>query len=183
MKFLIRTTLLAVFVFFVGASSMAQAEQVQIYDYGVENILNNLKRVGDKNGFKIWGTQYLRDKNVGKICATYFGDSKWNSILFKINDTGAVSSAFVIFPSDESNTFLGGRVTGVILISIGMNNNEAQNLTNNMISDLIDFARRNPYADSYKKTFSYWISNTKRYVDVTFEVKGSDCSFDISAHI
>lgn len=104
-KFLVS---ILVAILFVSCESFAHATPVQIYDYSVDNFINDLTR------FNVWGTEYYTYQGV-KRCELYFGDSKSNIIRFRLNNDNSVSRILVTFPNDFKPVIQAGFIITIII--------------------------------------------------------------------
>ena len=167
-----------------GLNNVANAARVQIYDYSVNDILNDIRergKIASKRidlDFKIRGTHYYTGKDGFRYCESYFGESDKNRLIFQVNDNGAVSSACIISPiytlAGEYNKE--GTVSGLFVSSIedviGMSEDEYNKLSAefkswfNGMSKKIEQQRFNEIDKS--KTFSVWCAKSKRYIHEQF---------------
>lgn len=192
-----------------GLNNVANAARVQIYDGSVNNILNDIKDMNEftknhsdelrkriKNynefenldlDFSIRGTHYYTGKDGFRYCESYFGDSDRNRLVFKVNNDGAVSSAWIIFPLytlagelNEKGSGISGFLLGSVVTVSGLNDDEYFNIWNQA---QIWFNNLKT-GQQLNKTFSIWCTKSKRYIDVNFFRDDSDdtLNFHIFAH-
>ena len=134
-----------------GLNNVANAARVQIYDGSVNDILNDIRKSGNdlkkyeskyaNTNFSLRGTHYWNDKNGFRYCESHFGDSDKHRLVFQVNNNGAVSSAWIVFPGDtmsgEKNnegSEIGGGLLGLTLAIIGLSENELKNLIDNFMT-------------------------------------------------
>ena len=190
-----------------GLNNVANAARVQIYDGNVNDFLNDIKEMNDfiknhsdelrkriKNyneienlDLTIRGTHYFTGTNGFRYCESYFGDSDKNRLVFKVNNDGAVSSAWIIVPvntlSGEWNK-KGGETAGGFLGSIisvsGLSDDEYFNIFNQAQTFFYNLKT----GQQLHKTFSVWCTKSKRYIDVRVFSDHSDytLNYHIYAH-
>ena len=182
MKRVLLSVLVAIFL--VSCESLAHATEVQIYDYSVENIINDLKSAGRQFGVDIWGTNYYTYKGV-KRCELNFGDSKRNIIRFRLNNDNSVSRILVTLPNDgfSESSIQAGHVVGVIFIRLGLSESEFKNLWGNFTNGVISAANRNPYLTYFHEKYSIWCSKTQRYMTLDVEMNTSKVDYYLYASI
>ena len=213
--------LTAVVAAFFLLTTVAHAERVQIYDHSVNDILNDIKETGEymkkDNRFAnvnlaIWGTHYYTGTDGFRYCESHFGDSDKNCLIFRVNNNGVVSSAWIIIPvytlageDNNDGNLIGGVSLWSILDVIGMSDDESDlvynGLTNwcNALSQKLDEAddalnrnddrlyeqKMNEVKRNFLKTFSVWCAKAKRYIDVqlSMNIDNATVQFYIYAHI
>lgn len=176
-KFLVS---ILVAILFLSCESFAHATEVQIYDYSVDNIINDLKSVVGQSGVDIWGKEYYTYKGV-KRCELHFGNSNRNIIRFRLNNDNSVSRILVTFPNELSESSLqssrqAGVVLAFVLDRLGLSESECKNLMSKLLNGITNVAKREPYRTHFHEKYSIWCSKTQRYItlDVEFDLSKVD---------
>ena len=184
-----------------GLTNVANAARVQIYDGNVNDFFNNIKEMSSllkeyggeyaNVNLAIRGTHYWNDKNGFRYCESRFGDSDKHRLIFQVNNNGAVSSAWIIFPGDmmsgernRSGAEISGGLLASTFITIGLSENEFKNIMDSFMTwnennrrknieveqalnkNDIKSAKQKQNEIEHNKTFSVWCVKSKRYIDL-----------------
>ena len=175
-----------------GLNNVANAARVQIYDNSVENLLDYIVKVGNEYNFTTRGTHYYTGKDGFKYCESYFGDSDKNRIVFQVNNNGAVSSGWVIFPRatmSGKNNEAGGKIGSLLVCAIcdraGMSEEQIHNFGDEMENWIDNWISNHKSGELPNKTFSIWCAKSKRYININVFADSSYdfVNFHIYAHI
>ncbi len=163
----------------VGQS--AHATPVQIYDSDFDKMLTHFKLTCQLMNVDIWGTEYYTYQGAQR-CEVHFGNSKSNTIRFRLNNDNSISRVLITTPSkylvdnDVEVLF----VFAGILHEIGLSQSELETL-GNKLGDKID--RMSSYSTHIHERSSVWCSKTRRYVTLDLEMDYSKVDFYLYASI
>lgn len=165
----------------------AQAVDVRLCDSDVEIVRSILQLAGNELGVDIWGKEYYTYQGARR-CELHFGNSKKNTIRFRINNDNTVARALVTIgisdlsrAATESSVQAAAMAMG-ILMSAGMNQSEFESLGNKTMDKVLDAINRNPYMTHYHEKASIWSSSIQRYVVWDYEVTESTMDIYLYAY-
>ena len=128
---------------------------------------------------KLRGTHYYTGTDGFRYCESYFGDSDKNRLVFQVNNNGAVSSAWIIFPlytlsggDNYEGITGGGLATDSIFDVIGLSDSESDNIMDNYMhwvknmQKKFDEGKIDEVRSSFPKDFSVWCTKSKRYINL-----------------
>ena len=176
--------LTAVVATFFLLTAVAHAAGALIYDRSVNDILNEIKKAEKQYSsfnVKIRGTHYYTGNDGFRYCESHFGDSDKHRLIFRLNDKGAVWTAWVIVPvnttsgeSNEQGIIAGGLMMNSIFRKVGLSDEEGLRLG----MDVTNWANKcaEEELDNPTKTFSVWCGKAKRYINL--KVSGKDVHTD-----
>lgn len=179
--------LTAVVATFFLLTTVAHADSwksaVIYYEGSEKDILDNVKSYENffKENFKIRGTHYYTGNDGFRYCESHFGDSDKHRLIFRLNDKGAVWTAWVIVPvnttsgeSNEQGIIAGGLMMNSIFRKVGLSDEEGLRLG----MDVTNWANKcaEEELDNPTKTFSVWCGKAKRYINL--KVSGKDVHTD-----
>ena len=167
-------------VFFFNAN-IAAASEVRLSNRTAEEILNDLKIVGNELGISIWGKEYYTYQGARR-CEVKFGKSDNNAIRFRLNNDNSVQRILITFYYYNQRQALDSVVDASFLaaatmLAIGLSESEMDVLYNK-----INSVRDRFYSKYVHEKASVWCSATQRYVVLDFEAEPSHMDFYLYAH-
>lgn len=166
-KFFVLTTFLTCLA--CGVTTNAQS----LYSGDVSNIIDAFKVVGNKLGFRVWGTEYYTYKGI-KRCELHFGNKTDNLVRFRLNNNNSVSRMLITIPNSYDTSgiedgFQAGALAAVACIAYGVEENEYKQMWDSLIVDIFD----NLFSTHIHKKYYAWSSRTQQYVTMDVEMDTS----------
>jgi len=148
-------TLLAAFIL---PSSVLAAP---IYNSSVDNFVGTLQNFGNQAGISFQGKDY-RTTSSGKVCDVYFGGRQDNRITLGLNDNNTIDNIAINFPgnSTSENAELGGMAFGLILVTVGFNEQECNNFIEQLNADVAN------KPSALQKTYKIYCSAIQQNVNI-----------------
>lgn len=161
----------------------AQAVDVRLCDSDVESVISNLQRTGNKIGVDIWGKEYYTYQGA-RSCEVHFGNSRDNTVRFRLNDDNTVARALVtVQATPSSQAGVAGNVVGFILGSTGMNESEMKALMDTVTDKFSNASARDPYMTHYHEKTSIWSDSIQRYVVWDEEMNNTGSTLTIDTYL
>ena len=171
-KFLVLTAFLTC----LACNCAANAQS--LYSGDVSNIIDAFKVVGNKLGFRVWGTEYYTYKGI-KRCELHFGNTENNLIRFRLNNDNSVARMLITIPnsydvsSGLEDGFQAGVLAAVACIAYGVEENEYKQMWDSLTVDIFD----NLFSSHIHKKYYAWSSRTQQYITMDVEMDTSKVDF------
>ena len=166
--------------FFFNANVVV-ASEVRLSNRTAEEILNDLRIVGNELGISIWGKEYYTYQGARR-CEVKFGKTDNNAIRFRLNNDNSTQRILITFYYYSERQAIDSMVDASFLaaatmLAIGLNESEMEVLNQklNSVSDRF-------YSKYVHEKISVWCSATQRYVVLDFEAEPSHMDFYFYAH-
>ena len=177
-KIFMALILITVFVFNVN---VAAASEVRLSNRTAEEILNDLRIVGNQLGISIWGKEYYTYQGARR-CEVKFGKSDNNAIRFRLNNDNSTQRILITFYYYNERQAIDSVVDASFLaaaamLAVGLSESEMDVLYNKLNS-----VKNNFYSKYVHEKVSVWCSATQRYVVLDFEAEPSHMDFYLYAH-
>ena len=166
---------------FLFNANVVAASEVRLSNRTAEEILNDLRIVGNQLGISIWGKEYYTYQGARR-CEVKFVKSDNNAIRFRLNNDNSTQRILITFYYYNERQAIDSVVDASFLaaaamLAVGLTESEMEVLTQklNSVSDRF-------YSKYVHEKVSVWCSATQRYVVLDFEAEPSHMDFYLYAH-
>lgn len=184
-KFFVSLTIAVAFICLFGGNEKfvnAAARQPAIYDYNAENLISRLVEEAKRLNGKFFGKSYFTHTDGYKYCVMYFGNDKNIYVGFQLNYDYTVIRTYVVAEDKQADNLVNSRLgvlTGLLMISLGLNSNDATELLS-QATNYIDYASKNHYDFSkISKTFYKYCSSINKNVYLEMESANNGKGFSL----
>ena len=184
-KFFVSLTIAVTFIFLFGVNEKfvnAAERQPAIYDYNAENLISRLVEEAKRLNGKFFGKSYFTHTDGYKYCVMYFGNDKNIYVGFQLNYDYTVIRTYVVAEDKQADNLVNSRLgvlTGLLMISLGLNSNDATELLS-QATDYINYASKNHYDFSkISKTFYKYCSSINKNVYLEMESANDGKGFSL----